>query len=91
MIWQMTVDVDLSIERHLQNFMSPSMKDSDSSSSTLSTSDLFSEKSYEEQYEKDILEGTCILYRITQDDSKTTMNFMSNAFCQIFPQSKNEG
>ena len=81
----MTTDVDLSIDRHLQYFMPPSMKDSDSSSSTLSTSDLFSEKSCEEQYEKDILEG--ILYRTTQDDSKTTMNFMSNAFFQMF-QSK---
>ena len=79
---QMTMDVDLSIDRHLQDFMPPSMKDSDSSSSTLSTPYLFSEKSCEEQYEKDILEG--ILYRTTQDDSKTTMNFMSNAFFQMF-------
>ena len=38
---QMTMDVNLSIDRNLQDFMPPSMKDSDSSSSTLSTSDLF--------------------------------------------------
>ena len=46
--YKMTPDVDLSIDRNLQDFMPPSMKDSDSSSSTLSTSNLFSEKSCEE-------------------------------------------
>ena len=51
---QATTDVDLSIDRRLQDFIPPSMKDSDSSSSTLSTSDIFSEKSCEEQYDKDI-------------------------------------
>ena len=41
---QATTDVDLSLDRCLQDFIPPSMKDSDSSSSTLSTSDIFSEK-----------------------------------------------
>ena len=75
---EMTTELDLSIDRHLQDFMPPSMKDSDSSSSSLSTSDIFSDKSCGEQYEKDILEG--ILYRTAQDEVKTTMRFMSNAF-----------
>ena len=42
---EMTTELDLSIDRHLQDFMPPSMKDSDSSSSSLSTSDIFSDKS----------------------------------------------
>ena len=78
---QATTDVDLSIDRHLQDFISPSMQDSDSASSTVSTSDIFSEKSCEGQYENDILEW--IFYRTTQDESKT-MNFMSNAFFHMF-------
>ena len=78
---EMTTELDLSIDRHLQDFMPPSMKDSDSSSSSLSTSDIFSDKSCGEQYEKDILEG--ILYRTTQDEVKTTMRFMSNAFFHL--------
>ena len=57
------------------------MKDSDSSSSSLSTSDIFSDKSFGEQYEKDILEG--ILYRTTHDEVKTTMRFVSNAFFHL--------
>ena len=48
---EMTTELHLSIDRHLQDFMPPSMKDSDSSSSSLSISDIFSDKSCEEQYE----------------------------------------
>ena len=78
---EMTTEVDLSIDRHLQDFIPPSMKVSDSSSSSLTTSDIFSDKSCGEQYEKDILEG--ILYRTTQNEVKTTMRFMSNAFFHL--------
>ena len=57
------------------------MKDSDSSFSTISTS-LLSEKSFEARYESDIVEH--ILYRTTQEENKTTMKFMSNAFFNFF-------
>ena len=77
----MATALDLSIDMHLQDFMPPSMKDSDSSSSTISTS-LLSEKSFEARYENDILER--ILYRTTQEENKTTMKFMSNAFFNFF-------
>ena len=76
------MDVDLSIDRHLHAFRPPSMIESESSSSTLSNSDIFLEKSTEEQYEKDILER--LFYRTTQDESKTTLTFISHVFFSMF-------
>ena len=58
------------------------MIESESSSSTLSDSDIFLEKSTEEQYEKDILER--LFYRTTQDESKTTLTFISHVFFGMF-------
>ena len=58
------------------------MIESESSSSTLSNSDIFLEKSTEEQYEKDILER--LFYRTTQDESKTTLTFISHVFTACF-------
>ena len=54
------------------------MIESESSSSTLSNSDIFLEKSTEEQCEKDILER--LFYRTTQDESKNTLTFISHIF-----------
>ena len=76
------MDVDLSTDRHLHTFRPPSMIDSESSSSTLSNSDIFFEKSTEEQYKKDILER--LFYRTTQDESKTTVTFISHVFFSMF-------
>ena len=78
---EMPTELDLSISSASSRVMPPSMKDSDSSSSSLSTSDIFTDKSCGEQYEKDIIEG--ILYRTTQDEVKTTMRFMSKAFFHL--------
>ena len=58
------------------------MIESESSSSALSNSDIFLEKSTEEQYEKDILE--ILFYRTTQDESKTTLTFISHVFFSMF-------
>ena len=76
------MDVDLSIDRHLHDFRPSSMIESESSSSTLSNSDIFLEKSTKEQYEKDILER--LFYRTTQDESKTTLTFISHVFFNMF-------
>ena len=76
------MDVDLSIDRHLHAFRPPSMIESESSLSALSNSDIFLEKSTEEQYGKDILER--LFYRTTQDESKTTLTFISHVFFSMF-------
>ena len=75
-------DSDLNIDTRLQEFRPDSADQSSTTSSTISSCDISSEKSTSELNKKDLLER--VFYRTSQDDSKTVLKFVSNIFYQQF-------